>query len=940
MPAKQLSSSAKPRMPRIEDEQQQRPKTSDATTIYKRPPLSDSDFFPEWSKKRLPDTVVVPTGGRDKARAETVAEVVLTEGMEVKLQISEKKEESKHKATKRLMPSASVPLLGSKRSIAPPQVGGEEAFFLPSTASLSELAPVPPPFEPEGTQQPIEVSDLGPNEEEEKAASKIGAMYRGKLTREELEARKAVKEMPPQPPLQPAIDVTKIRSPTKEAERLLAEGKEEPAPEASAVKVQAAARGRIARRRSKSSDIGEVPTQPQPPPPEEDAADKVARDFLMYGSAALPADLHNAMIRQHYLEFPGRALTVTHPFRQEQGPWSVPSAEQNYEAERQQQQTSTTTRPQTAAVVADQPRLLRPQTSGAIGQESGRRPVSRSAALGPSASAGTLGVGPLGATRPPTRQQDPTHNSKIVDDFSSYLITRPPTRPSQSEVAEPPPHVMQRPIKIARPSAEDENEKIAIPSVTPWTHRGAGSAYELVTPAIVEPQPTTKPPPSSPGAAQRANRPGSATRIEVTAEPLSPPTIVEVQTPLRFSQSEGSIAPPNTELQGAKTEAKSPAAATEEATEEAAVEGTVEGTEVAIVVPSAQPATTTPAQQRDVGSAPRAAEIGFMEPTESQIMEKLHLAVGYWVVHLRTGHTIGFSVALYGPDGAKSRAMERARLDLLQEQGYTGDGKRLPPAKPGTAKAKLEGGGRVRTPASVPNQKRVTTAPTGQRASGSGQLVTQMAAKPMTPAALPLGVSSSLPTLATTVEEPAVTTTTEPSPTVTAAAKPAEAGLVSASQRSSSPPIRGGSPPPQMFQQDDPELQLGSSPAATAGSPQPAPVTEVVGTRVGAASPSTALLRATSPQMVVRVPSGGGADMPWDQTSPNAPAAAPCRHHTCCDKARHAGKGAGAGCCDTFSCRRGAIRRQSRCTRCSDAAGNGGAGYLGGGCLERGTDKA
>ena len=385
---------------------------------------------------------------------------------------------------------------------------------------------------------------------------------------------------------------------------------------------------------------------------------------------------------------------------------------------------------------------------------------------------------------------------------------------------------MQRPIKIARPSAEEENEKIAIPSVTPWTHRGAGSAYELVTPAIVEPQPTTKPPPSSPGAAQRANRPGSATRIEVTAEPLSPPTIVEVQTPLRFSQSEGSIAPPNTELQGAKTEAKSPAAATEEATVEAAVEGTVEGTEVAIVVPSAQPATTTPAQQRDVGSAPRAAEIGFMEPTESQIMEKLHLAVGDWVVHLRTGHTIGFSVALYGPDGAKSRAMERARLDLLQEQGYTGDGKRLPQTKPGTAKAKLEGGGRVRTPASVPNQKRVTTAPTGQRASGSGQLVTQMAAKPMTPAALPLGVSSSLPTLATTVEEPAVATTTEPSPTVTAA------GL-------------------------------------------PAPVTEVVGTRVGAASPSTALLRATSPQMVVRVPSGGGADMPWDQTSPNAPAAAP-----------------------------------------------------------------
>ena len=434
---------------------------------------------------------------------------------------------------------------------------------------------------------------------------------------------------------------------------------------------------------------------------------------------------------------------------------------------------------------------------------------------------------------------------------------------------------MQRPIKIARPSAEEENEKIAIPSVTPWTHRGAGSAYELVTPAIVEPQPTTKPPPSSPGAAQRANRPGSATRIEVTAEPLSPPTIVEVQTPLRFSQSEGSIAPPNTELQGAKTEAKSPAAATEEATEDAAVEGTVEGTEVAIVVPTAQPATTTPAQQRDVGSAPRAAEIGFMEPTESQIMEKLHLAVGDWVVHLRTGHTIGFSVALYGPDGAKSRAMERARLDLLQEQGYTGDGKRLPPAKPGTAKAKLEGGGRVRTPASVPNQKRVTTAPTGQRASGSGQLVTQMAAKPMTPAALPLGVSSSLPTLATTVEEPAVATTTEPSPTVTAAAKPAEAGLVSASQRSSSPPIRGGSPPPQTFQQDDPELQLGSSPAATAGSPQPAPVTEVVGTRVGAASPSTALLRATSPQMVVRVPSGGGADMPWDQTSPNALAAAP-----------------------------------------------------------------
>ena len=49
---------------------------------------------------------------------------------------------------------------------------------------------------------------------------------------------------------------------------------------------------------------------------------------------------------------------------------------------------------------------------------------------------------------------------------------------------------------------------------------------------------------------------------------------------------------------------------------------------------------------------------------------------GDWVTRLHSGPSIGFSVALYGKDGAKQKAIERARLDHLQAQGFVGDGRK------------------------------------------------------------------------------------------------------------------------------------------------------------------------------------------------------------------------------------------------------------------------
>ena len=53
----------------------------------------------------------------------------------------------------------------------------------------------------------------------------------------------------------------------------------------------------------------------------------------------------------------------------------------------------------------------------------------------------------------------------------------------------------------------------------------------------------------------------------------------------------------------------------------------------------------------------------FVEPSAAELLERVSLVVGDWVATLTSGDAIAFSVTLYGPSGARQRAIDRARID-------------------------------------------------------------------------------------------------------------------------------------------------------------------------------------------------------------------------------------------------------------------------------------
>ena len=62
----------------------------------------------------------------------------------------------------------------------------------------------------------------------------------------------------------------------------------------------------------------------------------------------------------------------------------------------------------------------------------------------------------------------------------------------------------------------------------------------------------------------------------------------------------------------------------------------------------------------------------FVQPSDADVLSMVALVEGDWVVTLLGGHTLGYSCALYGMEGAREKALARGRLDHLHAQGYTG----------------------------------------------------------------------------------------------------------------------------------------------------------------------------------------------------------------------------------------------------------------------------
>ena len=99
----------------------------------------------------------------------------------------------------------------------------------------------------------------------------------------------------------------------------------------------------------------------------------------------------------------------------------------------------------------------------------------------------------------------------------------------------------------------------------------------------------------------------------------------------------------------------------------------------------------------------------MIEPTEADLAAAIALQPsGDWTVSLASGHTIAFPIALYGFEGAKQRASERARLDFLQAQGYVGDGQ---PPKTKSAPASAVGGPRSRAASRQQPKRSAPTTP-------------------------------------------------------------------------------------------------------------------------------------------------------------------------------------------------------------------------------------
>jgi hypothetical protein len=341
---------------------------------------------------------------------------------------------------------------------------------------------------------------------------------------------------------------------------------------------------------------------------------------------------------------------------------------------------------------------------------------------------------PQPVTRPSTTHQ---LRSRIVDDLEP-LISRPQTRPTRAEAENPPPHI------FSRPSSATNNHSGARVTHAPWTpgghealrgERQTASSF-MGTLGREDSRPTLSPSSVAPPPDTSKLGIGRMPHDDDEAAPTTPAQPAAIQPHAKAHAKANAPPPPSPDT---KIAPPTPAAAATLSPRSVgpALKGghsplrpTFVAADATATAPTAAAAVDTPAAD----SAGAGAEaVAVAAPTEAELLQRVALgASGDWVVSLHSGHSIGFSVALYGPQGARQRCLERAQQDWYHLRGAA------PPDKStANAAARAATGARPSAAKATPAERRRDTAPKRRRPQAADAADTPVASGGVKPGVKP-----------------------------------------------------------------------------------------------------------------------------------------------------------------------------------------------------------